>query len=72
MKKLGFEEDKWGLKYAKQITTKEGKRKELVLHTASPDNVFARFYHRFKNIPINPDFLGSFLSRAKWELLLVG
>ncbi|MCK4648825.1 hypothetical protein KAT51_04790 [bacterium] len=67
MKKLGFSADQWGLKYAKEIDTEEGK-KEIVLHAASPDNVYLRYYHRFKKLPINPDFVGSFVSRAKWEL----
>jgi len=68
MKALGFEEDKWGLKYSKEITTEEGERKELVLHTASPDNVFQRYYHRFTNIPTNPDAVGAWFSRIKWDL----
>lgn len=67
MQKLGFETDQWGLKYVKTIHTDEGK-KELVLHTASPDNVFLRYYHRFKNIPMNSDFVGGVLDRVKWDL----
>jgi len=46
LQKLGFKADQWGLKYSKTVDTDEGK-KELVLHTASPDNVILRYYHRF-------------------------
>lgn len=71
MDALGFDTDQYGLKYFKKIQTDKGK-KELVLHAASPDNVYLRFIHRFKGvIPIlgkaEEKFKG-FLDRAKWEL----
>jgi len=67
LSKLGFKQDQFGLKYKKTVTI-EGEEKELVLHTASPDNIYLRFYHRFKGIPTEEDKIGAFLDRAKWEL----
>ena len=66
--KLGFKQDKWGLKYTKEVETDKGK-KELVVHISTPDNVFLRFYHRFnmKDIIDDPDSLGTLIDRAKWE-----
>jgi len=70
MHALGFKTDQFGLKYYKEIETEEGK-KELVLHIATPDNVYLRFFHRFKNlIPIfgkEEQKLGKLVDRAKWE-----
>jgi len=70
MHALGFKTDQFGLKYYKEIETEEGKR-ELVLHIATPDNVYLRFFHRFKNIlPIfgkEEEKLKKFVDRAKWE-----
>jgi len=68
MHKLGFKTDKFGLKYTKSIDTDEGK-KELVLHAASPDNVIARFLHRFnpKNLVTEPDKFHAIVDRSKWE-----
>lgn len=70
MRALGFKVDQFGLKYYKEIETEEGK-KELVLHIATPDNVYLRFFHRFKNlIPIfgkEEQKLGKLVDRAKWE-----
>lgn len=67
MKKLGFEQDQWGLKYYKKIMTEKG-AEEIVLHAASPDNVFLRFFHRFKNLPLDAQIIGNLFNRAKWEL----
>jgi len=70
MHALGFKTDQFGLKYYKEIETEEGK-KELVLHVATPDNVYLRFFHRFKNIvPIfgkEEQKLKKLVDRAKWE-----
>lgn len=71
MNALGFETDEYGLRYVKTVKTDEGKKKELVLYAASPDNVFARIYNRIK--PLMPwekeeKKLGAFINRAKWEL----
>jgi len=70
MRALGFKTDQFGLKYYKEIETDEGK-KELVLHIATPDNVYLRFFHRFKNIlPIfgkEEQKLTKLVDRAKWE-----
>jgi len=65
---LGFKTDKFGLKYTKTVMTDEGE-KELVLHTASPDNVILRLWHRFhpRNMATEPDKFNALVSRAKWE-----
>lgn len=70
MNLLGFKRDQFGLKYSKEIETEEGK-KELVLHTATPDNVILRFWHRFKiALPFGKEekTVGDIVNRAKWEL----
>jgi len=66
MHALGFKTDQFGLKYVKTIQTDEGE-KELVIHAASPDNVFLRFFHRFKSLPTEHDKFKGFLERARWE-----
>jgi len=65
---LGFKTDKFGLKYVKTVKTDEGE-KELVLHTASPDNVVLRLWHRFhpRSMATEPDKFNALVSRAKWE-----
>ena len=65
---LGFKTDQYGLKYVKKVTDENGEEKELVLHAANPDNVFLRFYHRFKSLPMEPNKFTGFVDRAKWEL----
>lgn len=65
---LGFKTDQYGLKYVKKIIDESGEEKELVLHTANPDNVFLRFFHRFKSLPMEANKLSGFIDRAKWEL----
>ena len=72
MHALGFKTDQYGLKYYKEIEDEDGKKRELVLHVATPDNVYLRFFHRFKTVlPIfgkEEKKLEGFINRAKWEL----
>jgi len=67
LKKLGFNTDQFALRYYKEIDTDEGK-KELVLYSATPDNVIMRFLNRFKNIPLEEDKIRALFDGAKWEL----
>jgi len=65
---LGFETDQFGLKYSKEYIDDEGNKREMVVHAASPDNVFLRYYHRFKSIGDEPDKVRGILNRLKWDL----
>ena len=69
MKLLGFKSDFFGLKYHKEITDDEtGEKKDVVVYTASPDNVILRYAYKFRGSPIGQDDLSTLLDRAKWDL----
>jgi len=65
---LGFETDQFGLKYRKEYIDDDGNKREMVIHAASPDNVFLRYYHRFKTMGDDPDKVMGALDRIKWDL----
>jgi len=68
MKKLGFKEQDFGLRYVKEVEDEKGEKKELVVYIPTPDNVWLRYYHRWKGFPEDPDKLAGFINRAKWDL----
>jgi len=67
MQAFGFETDDVGLRWYKKVDTDKGPR-EIVVYMASAGNNWLRYYHRWKNWPGDPDKLGGFLDRAKWDL----
>ncbi|MCD6194280.1 MAG: hypothetical protein J7L26_12585 [Candidatus Aminicenantes bacterium] len=72
MHALGFKTDQFGLKYYKTIETEDGEKKELVIHIATPDNVFLRYFHRYKVllpfVESERKKLDELTNRVKWEL----
>jgi len=69
MKKLGFETDDFGVRYVKTFyDEEEGRDKELVIYFSAPDNIWLRYWHRWKTFPQNPKQLEGFLNRIKWDL----
>ena len=40
----------------------------MIIHAATPDNVFLRYFHRFKTIGDEPDKVAGILNRVKWDL----
>ena len=72
MHALGFKADQFGLKYYKTIETEDGEKKELVIHIATPDNVFLRYFHRYKVllpfVESERKKLDELTNRVKWEL----
>ncbi len=68
MKSLGFKEQALGLRYYKEIVDEKGMPRELVVYLPSPDNIWLRYYHRWKTFPEDPEKLEGFFNRLKWDL----
>jgi len=67
MKKLGFKEEDYGVRYVKTITTPEGERRELVVYIPSPDNVLLRYYHRWTKWTPEEGYMLQIINKAKWS-----
>lgn len=68
MKRLGFKTDSFGLRYYKTVIDDEGEEKEIVVYMPSPDNIWLRYYNRWKTFPASPDKLKAFINKSKWDL----
>ena len=67
-KKWGFEEESFGYRYKKTITTPEGEEKELIISVPTPDNILMRYWHRLKRIPETDDKLEKILLAVPFTL----
>jgi hypothetical protein len=68
MKAFGFETDSFGLRYYKPTIDEDGNEKEVVVYLATPDNIWLRYYNRWKSFPDSPDKLKAFIDKTKWDL----
>ncbi len=67
LKKLGFKEEDFGVRYVKDVRTREGK-KTLVVYVPTPDNILLKYYHRWATWFSDPDKLKGVVDRTKWDL----